>query len=260
MRRAVAVRKAVAPAPTGSRTIGRAARAGGGAGAEHRIDPRGAERANVEDQRAGKCSQFGDLLGCVRHDGRSADRQQGVGSRVHDDEVGDVVNQRGLGANALKVVRRCVRRGDGVAPFASGSRAGAGAVKKAGGSGDRLSVAMHGGGGEGRQANGDVLGASVERSRVADPFPGRVWTAWPAVMSSVPPSCSTRSSPRSTMVNSSNSGRWPGSVQPPGERMCATERRASPVETRPMIFVDELRLGPGGGDPRRSFDPLRHGG
>ena len=35
-------------------------------------------------------------------------------------------------------------------------------------------------------------------------------------------------------VNSSNSGVWPGSTQPPGLSMCAMLSRDSPVFTRPM--------------------------
>src|SRR5919202_2735797 len=40
--------------------------------------------------------------------------------------------------------------------------------------------------------------------------------AWPARASIAPPSCSTRTMPRSTIVYSSNSGRCPGSAHPGG--------------------------------------------
>src|SRR3954471_3528042 len=52
-------------------------------------------------------------------------------------------------------------------------------------------------------------------------------------MSTAPRSCSMRSAPSRTTVYSSNSGRWPGSSQPAGERMRATLTRSSPVFTRP---------------------------
>src|SRR5678816_1679901 len=54
--------------------------------------------------------------------------------------------------------------------------------------------------------------------------PGAVTTAWPARTSTLPPSCSTRTMPLSTIVISSKAGRWPGSSQPDGERMRATLR------------------------------------
>src|SRR5688500_18993925 len=63
--------------------------------------------------------------------------------------------------------------------------------------------------------------------------PGEVTTACPARTSSAPPSCSTRSIPRSTTVTSSNSGRWPGSTHPSGDTMRATLTPACPEFTRP---------------------------
>jgi hypothetical protein len=64
--------------------------------------------------------------------------------------------------------------------------------------------------------------------------PACVITACPAFTSSTPALCVTRSAPLSTTVNSSNSGAWPGSTQPPGLRMCAMLSRDSPEFTRPM--------------------------
>src|SRR4051794_21946877 len=47
-----------------------------------------------------------------------------------------------------------------------------------------------------------------------------------------------------TRVYSSNSGRWPGSTQPAGDRMCATLRRVSPLFTRPAYSSMSLGLVP----------------
>src|SRR5205809_992354 len=55
----------------------------------------------------------------------------------------------------------------------------------------------------------------------------------PASSSIWPPSDSTTRAPRSTIVNSSNSGRCPGSAQPEGLRMCAMLRPSWPVLARP---------------------------
>ncbi len=63
--------------------------------------------------------------------------------------------------------------------------------------------------------------------------PLAVTTACPALTSSIPDSCSTRSIPLSTTVISSNSGRWPGSSQPVGESIFATLTPACPEFTRP---------------------------
>ena len=46
------------------------------------------------------------LLGCRRHDRRGADGDQHVGREGHGDEVGDVVDQRRLAADAVDAVRR----------------------------------------------------------------------------------------------------------------------------------------------------------
>src|SRR6185437_5713353 len=63
--------------------------------------------------------------------------------------------------------------------------------------------------------------------------PARVTMACPAATSSTPPSCSICTLPRSTSVNSSNSGVWNGSVQPPGASMRAIDTADSPELTRP---------------------------
>src|SRR5215471_18721415 len=69
-------------------------------------------------------------------------------------------------------------------------------------------------------------------------------TPCPAWISISPPAYSTRSLPRRTIVNSSNSGVWPGSIQPPGLRMCATLRTGVPVLTRPTYSSINLGLFP----------------
>src|SRR5579864_529213 len=71
--------------------------------------------------------------------------------------------------------------------------------------------------------------------------PGFVTTAWPALTSSTPPSCSTRIIPLSTTVISSNSGRWPGSRQPAGDTIRATLRFKWPEFTRPAY--SSIRFG-----------------
>src|ERR1035441_1036276 len=58
-----------------------------------------------------------------------------------------------------------------------------------------------------------------------------------------PARCSTRSVPRKTTVNSSNSGVWPGSCQPPGLRMCATLVALVAEFTRPTYSSISLGLG-----------------
>src|ERR1017187_3148604 len=59
-----------------------------------------------------------------------------------------------------------------------------------------------------------------------------------------PARCSTRSVPRKTTVNSSNSGVWPGSCQPPGLRMCATLVALVAEFTRPTYSSISLGLLP----------------
>src|SRR5260370_24705687 len=63
-------------------------------------------------------------------------------------------------------------------------------------------------------------------------------------MSIEPPRCSTRSVPRNTTVNSSNSGVWPGSCHPPGLRMCATLVVLVEEFTRPIYSSISLGLLP----------------
>src|SRR4051812_36505800 len=58
---------------------------------------------------------------------------------------------------------------------------------------------------------------------------------------------STRTTPRSTIVNSSNSGVWNGSVQPPGAVIRATETADSPELARPTY--SSMTLPPGTGMP-----------
>src|SRR3954451_10399593 len=71
-----------------------------------------------------------------------------------------------------------------------------------------------------------------------------VRTAWLGATVINPPSYSTTTAPLSTSVYSSNSGRWPGSTQPAGERMCATLTRSSPLFTRPAYSSMSLGLVP----------------
>jgi hypothetical protein len=52
--------------------------------------------ADIEDQGPGQAHHLPYLLGGVRHDGRGADGQQGIGGKVHYDIIGDVVDQRPL--------------------------------------------------------------------------------------------------------------------------------------------------------------------
>src|SRR5215210_7165573 len=68
--------------------------------------------------------------------------------------------------------------------------------------------------------------------------------AWPGRTSSSPSSCSTCSDPLRTTVYSSKLGRWPGSTQPEGERMCATLTRSSCVFTRPAYSSMSFGLVP----------------
>ena len=68
--------------------------------------------------------------------------------------------------------------------------------------------------------------------------------AWPSRTSIVPPSCSTRSMPRSTTVYSQNSGRCRGSVQPPGERMWAMLSAVVALLTRPTYSSISFGLFP----------------
>src|SRR5437764_9389400 len=61
----------------------------------------------------------------------------------------------------------------------------------------------------------------------------------PACTSRVPSCCFTRTVPLSTIVNSSNWGRCPGSSHPTGLRICATLAARLAVHEA-NIFVDQL--------------------
>ncbi len=81
--------------------------------------------------------------------------------------------------------------------------------------------------GERGQAHGDVFGAAFLRRGIAHPLAGVGNDGLSGgdvegVDCSIRTLCSTRNIPLSTMVNSSNSGVWPGSSHPCGLRMCAT--------------------------------------
>src|SRR6202049_5335826 len=69
-------------------------------------------------------------------------------------------------------------------------------------------------------------------------------TACPAATSRDPDSCWTRSVPLRTIVNSSNSGAWPGSCHPCGLRMWATLSAEVFELTRPMYSSMSLALLP----------------
>ena len=84
------------------------------------------------------------------------------------------------------------------------------------------------------QANGDVFRAFGMWRAVLHPFAGVSDDSLPGFHVERPSLCVTRSAPLSTTVNSSNSGVWPGSTQPPGLRMRAMLSRDSPEFTRPM--------------------------
>src|ERR1035441_9360475 len=71
-------------------------------------------------------------------------------------------------------------------------------------------------------------------------------TACSACTSREPARCSTRSMPRNTSVNSSNSGVWPGSCHPPGLRMCAMLVWVVAEFTRPINSSISLGLLPAG--------------
>ena len=104
MRCALSVRSAVAPAPTGSSTTGTPAALAARPARSIDLDPLGGERADVEHERAGHRGHLGDLLGGVRHHRQRADREGGVGGLVHDHEVGDLVHERTLRAQAAQRV------------------------------------------------------------------------------------------------------------------------------------------------------------
>ena len=72
-------------------------------------------------------------------------------------------------------------------------------------------------------------------------WPRWAMRAWPAVTSMVASRVVTRSEPCRTMVYSSNSGVWPGSIQPAGLRMRAMLRAAVFEFMRPMN--SSIRLG-----------------
>jgi hypothetical protein len=65
-------------------------------GGKHGIDPGPRQGTDVEDQGPGQAHHLPDLLGGVRHDRRGANGQEGIGGEVHDDIIGDVVDQRPL--------------------------------------------------------------------------------------------------------------------------------------------------------------------
>ena len=61
---------------------------------QHRVDPRGRQRADVQHQCAGDRDHLFDLLARVRHHRQRAQRERCVGGLVHDDVVGDLVDER----------------------------------------------------------------------------------------------------------------------------------------------------------------------
>ena len=91
-------------------------RACGGACEEHRVNPWRAQSSDVENQGPRHSREFGGFLRSMRHDRRCAQCQQGVRGSVHDDVVGDVVNQRGFGAYALEVLPDTLCAIDGSSP------------------------------------------------------------------------------------------------------------------------------------------------
>ena len=81
-------------APTGSRTIGMPLRVRCPPRLEHRLDPVGGERADVQDERARERDHLLHLLRGVRHHGQCAERESGVRGLVHHDVIGDLVDER----------------------------------------------------------------------------------------------------------------------------------------------------------------------
>ena len=73
-------------------------------------------------------------------------------------------------------------------------------------------------------------------------------TACPAATSRVPPWCSTRSNPFSTIVNSSNSGAWPGSSAALRAAHVGDAGGGSFRVDAADVFVDEFRFVAGGLD------------
>ena len=67
---------------------------GGPAREQHRVDPVGRERADVQDQRARERDHLLHLFARVRHHRQRAQRQRRVRGLVHHDVVGDLVDER----------------------------------------------------------------------------------------------------------------------------------------------------------------------
>jgi len=68
-------------------------------GGLHGGEPGGGERADVDYEGGGARGEVGELLGGVEHGGGGAGGEEGVGDDVHGDEVGDALNEWGLGTD-----------------------------------------------------------------------------------------------------------------------------------------------------------------
>ena len=97
-------------------------------GDEHRVDPVRRERADVQHERAGDRDHLLDLLARVRHHRQRAERERRVRGLVHDDVVGDLVDERLRLAQPAQGVSWChtrpftLRTSTGPSPAPSSAR------------------------------------------------------------------------------------------------------------------------------------------